>query len=340
MLGNFLLFCSVLFLGYTAAAVAQDDECKLRRLDAQGEPYRYIHARSQSKTGTCYAYAAAGMADALRARKAKTYDDFTKIWAARVSAINVALQAKIKADLDDPLRGGSFCSSYRKIARQGFCPDYAIPNVFKGKKSTPAINELRSFYETFQKNRNEDLASEVLVYLQFVLELNPEEIPSETEIATYLEEQTPGEYLKSIISYRCETEELQQRVSLPKCNSLKNKTANYTSIFSEKVLAELSKKKTTGAAVAMCSQVLREGKEVESAVSDGKPLATCKKHVVLVIGKRRTSDGDCQVLIRNSWGSGCKKYSKNWECNDGDVWVDTHILFKNTFGVSYLGDLK
>jgi aminopeptidase C len=66
-------------------------------------------------------------------------------------------------------------------------------------------------------------------------------------------------------------------------------------------------------------------------------------HASLIIGRRRDpKTGVCQYRVRNSYGADCvgkngkSKYSPDWQCDAGNIWVDEDELMKNTVGVSYL----
>lgn len=61
----------------------------------------------------------------------------------------------------------------------------------------------------------------------------------------------------------------------------------------------------------------------------------CLGHASLVIGRRRYQ-GKCQFLIRNTWGTACQKYSKDWDCDHGNVWLDSDEVAANVVYVSTL----
>jgi hypothetical protein len=98
--------------------------------------------------------------------------------------------------------------------------------------------------------------------------------------------------------------------------------------------------------------------------------STDLQHVVLLIGRRKNKDtGACQVLVRNSWGRECKRsqrrihppgltstipkpigvmpdgspkpdaiFAPEWECDNGDTWVDEDSLAKSSYGISWVDE--
>ncbi|MBF0313173.1 MAG: hypothetical protein HQK50_14940 [Oligoflexia bacterium] len=71
----------------------------------------------------------------------------------------------------------------------------------------------------------------------------------------------------------------------------------------------------------------------ESLVDEKYP----HQHVSLIIGYRmrvKTSlfgheKKTRQYLVRNSWGIECGKYSKDWKCDNGNLWIDEEVLLKS-----------
>jgi hypothetical protein len=71
----------------------------------------------------------------------------------------------------------------------------------------------------------------------------------------------------------------------------------------------------------------------------------CGAHAASIVGREfkkiRTPEGKiifrCQYLIRNSWGSSCESYHRDWVCNEnGSIWVDSDVIQRNVFRVSRL----
>ncbi len=81
--------------------------------------------------------------------------------------------------------------------------------------------------------------------------------------------------------------------------------------------------------------------------SNGKNL--CGNHASLIIGSRwNKKQKSCELLVRNTWGTGCKSYKKGYpaasstvkgqdvKCEGGNIWVDYKELEKNIYRVQHL----
>ncbi len=100
----------------------------------------------------------------------------------------------------------------------------------------------------------------------------------------------------------------------------------------------LTSAKPTPVGIHYCVDVLRKldavgvksdnGKHTERLCSDGL-------HASSIIG-RRSNRGQCQYLIKNSWGSSCSGYDPRTECEGGKLWVDARALINNVIFVQGL----
>lgn len=99
--------------------------------------------------------------------------------------------------------------------------------------------------------------------------------------------------------------------------------------------------------VSYCARMLgdRDAKATEKLGMKDQPCGDrpgkFDGHVSVVVGRRKTEAGKCQLLIRNSWGYACenrldgrKPYA--WDCEAGQIWVDEEALANNAYWVSYL----
>jgi hypothetical protein len=79
------------------------------------------------------------------------------------------------------------------------------------------------------------------------------------------------------------------------------------------------------------------------------PTKECGLHASIVIGKR-TRNGRCEFLLKNTWGEDCSHYSPNWECELGEgilrpksksanrsfgIWMDSEELSRNIIQFTY-----
>jgi hypothetical protein len=60
-------------------------------------------------------------------------------------------------------------------------------------------------------------------------------------------------------------------------------------------------------------------------------------HASTVVGRNyNEKTGDCEYLIRNSWGPGCASYDALFACHDGHILVPEFALQRGLNGVGYL----
>jgi len=130
--------------------------------------------------------------------------------------------------------------------------------------------------------------------------------------------------------------------------------------------------------VSYCSPVLKEGRSYPGVMRTDNthqcaPSTTTStpNHASLIIGRRRNPNtGSCQFLIRNSWGTACKvsqiapapgnvpkdtrpslakapsipdpstdlRYAPEWDCEDGNIWVDADSLAQSAYRTSWISD--
>jgi len=58
---------------------------------------------------------------------------------------------------------------------------------------------------------------------------------------------------------------------------------------------------------------------------------SCDIHWVLIIGQSEIN-GQCRLLVRNSWGTNDSGYSTDWLPRaNGNLWIDEETLSQNTF---------
>jgi hypothetical protein len=65
---------------------------------------------------------------------------------------------------------------------------------------------------------------------------------------------------------------------------------------------------------------------------------SCNPHASVLIGRKKIN-GKCHFLLRNSWGTGCKKYkiSKiDCDAKSGDLWVDADRLMNNVMEAEHI----
>lgn len=60
-------------------------------------------------------------------------------------------------------------------------------------------------------------------------------------------------------------------------------------------------------------------------------------HESVVVGRRfNNTKGECEYLVRNSWGRGCHSYDRSLSCEEGNLWVPKSVLVKGLYHVTYI----
>jgi C1A family cysteine protease len=60
-------------------------------------------------------------------------------------------------------------------------------------------------------------------------------------------------------------------------------------------------------------------------------------HASVIVGKKfNSTSGECEYLIRNSWGRGCNAYDGRLNCEEGNIWMPKSVLVKGLQDVTYL----
>ncbi len=66
-------------------------------------------------------------------------------------------------------------------------------------------------------------------------------------------------------------------------------------------------------------------------------LAPSNLHTSSIVGRRWSEKlNSCEYLIRNSFGSECKKYDKSYTCDKGNIWIPKEYLQKVILMTTYL----
>ncbi|MBL6990154.1 MAG: hypothetical protein ISR65_10270 [Bacteriovoracaceae bacterium] len=86
--------------------------------------------------------------------------------------------------------------------------------------------------------------------------------------------------------------------------------------------------------IEYCSAILKN-KNYTSGKWIRRRKKDCGYHASLVIGRRKHTNGKCQLLVRNSWGERCN-HGYDWECDKGNIWVDDDALGRNLFNLAFL----
>jgi hypothetical protein len=60
-------------------------------------------------------------------------------------------------------------------------------------------------------------------------------------------------------------------------------------------------------------------------------------HASTIVGRRfNKSNGECEYLVRNSWGRGCSSYDPYYTCEAGNIWIPKSVVSKGVINVSFI----
>lgn len=304
----------------------------------------------QGSVGLCYAYSASQMADAWRFSHGETnYNHRTSPWVlgmqsspyslftpAGGGSIDLAINAAREHGSCDK---DSFASRLGQYA--GMCPSLGCNEQVIYSRQIETIGSLYLEYRNYWKAH----AKLPLVFVFSAMDINPAEkngpkdfrdevatatltcalswghdaraLPSIDLIQRLLDEGNPTKLISSVVASECKPP-INRTVNLPATETITPDQQKLEEIVKEK----FSQKNPQPMGISYCSRVLLHGKSTN-------PNQPCEDHASLVIGKRTSPEGTCQVLIRNSWGSGCAPYSPDWECDQGNIWVETDVFSQN-----------
>lgn len=60
---------------------------------------------------------------------------------------------------------------------------------------------------------------------------------------------------------------------------------------------------------------------------DQDTTSTEANHASSIVARRENPNtGQCEYLLRNSWGTGCEDYDQRYECEEGNIWISSDLL--------------
>ena len=140
--------------------------------------------------------------------------------------------------------------------------------------------------------------------------LDAARIPSVTSITPVLSQDDSIRFLRTVLEGTCRKDPDTVFANV-RCREVREHTHGVTSPYD---LSELDKllDRDEPAALAISGDFLQTGKPDLQ-----------HNHAVAVIGRRTAAGGQCEYLIRNSWGKSCKHYAPRFReaCGLGQLWL-------------------
>lgn len=310
-----------------------------------------ITVKNQGNYGICYAYAGATIVDFYRMKA-------TGKIGSEISPVESGILSAIYSESEDE-EGGDICDVVNSLSERGkACPISAVGKESRYKDVglffhrevvsqvfLPYLNNPAIFKSVPAKNfqSRQQLTNEQKKYLSrfdsFYQSLKAElrkrgfdaaNIPAPVDIfkfaqTAHIENKyyilSPS-FSQSLISKSCQNSTL----AVPRL-SCETKEIGRTQMISEIDHQLDNFKRPVG--ISYCSLMLTS-KTASGIDYYNKPKKNCGPHASVVIGKRQASSGECQYLIRNSWG---ESYKYPWEKSRGDVWVNERAMMMNVYKV-------
>ena len=337
---------------------------------APGGSMEVVPVMDQDGFPLCYSYAAAQMADAYWKKNHKDQVEPSFQSSPVGAAVERAAESWFYRTFHDPLKqGGWTCDMVDQLRDHGAC-DHAVvtQHVFtsevKGRLENYRVlhdsyAELNSKIDALESEaRNggylsshtaEDEAKSAIASTACRMASNtPLNQKSIASITQLLEGANAYEFVREAAIPTCSHKGNRRKPPLPKCKSSSHIYSGKSGI--QKIHALLDQPNPLPIGISYCSKVLEKGRSYQSS-SSRKLLdllsgsENCGPHASLIIGRRTSirSDGSavCQFLIRNTWGTSCWNYSNDWDCEKGNIWVDSDQMTTSLLGIQYLeGDSK
>jgi hypothetical protein len=212
------------------------------------------------------------------------------------------------------------------------------------QRDSASVNALVRFFRGDSSSGNDELKrhSYAAAICQELIQsgVDPQKLPSLEALVQLLADDKPASLIDELRKSLC-TGANHFRPQIPECRSELMLRAEPEKIRKALDL-QLSKSKPQPTAITYCSSILTQWRIYEGAAKDGVTKerllkSDCRGHSSLVIGRRMNpSAGKCEYLVRNSWGTSCYPYSRDWSCENGNIWVEADVLTRNTYGYFYL----
>ncbi len=339
---KFLLKLLICLTQFNLIPSALGDEL---RLDQGGKSMSNVPVHNQGDLGTCYAHTAAQGTDAF----IHTYAKDNGNWHTSTTMLGTEYRdtffTRIFA-IDGNIEGGLVCGSFRRsIKKKGACAESNIEGMLDRMYSNvnPAyrVNRLfkdltKSFEDTKKLARKvgENAYPQGAGILLQALMLEggiASELPSADELAVALKARTNLQFAHTFFTHLCEGPRVH--VANAKCRDhhlwLRGKRGLQKLI--KDVQISLKKKNAQPVMMSYCGDVLVKGRTYRglgNAILDPIKTGLCGYHASAIIGLRE-KDHTTQFLVRNSWGTGCYGYSADWDCENGNLWLDAEVLARN-----------
>jgi hypothetical protein len=327
---------------------AHSSDCPDIRLDQKGSMV-HVPVTYQGEVGICYAHAAAQMVDAYRFSHPSPEGDtnYEHLTAPLELASQFMASSDPKSDFDD----GTYtvCPVVNYLRDHGSCDESEVNGLYKNGIRENLVDDLRKPYGDFQKylktskltvssvtlqNLDTVLASELTTFQKQLTKLADPSIPlpNEDGALQILLQPNLNLAMNLLLKPLCASSFTQAISAGISCHETDVKAGSTTMA---KVHELLALENAQPVAIKICSNFFMEGHTYRGIDAKGDMVRAgkeaCDIHWVLVIGQTE-QNGQCRLLVRNSWGTDDSGYSNDWlPRENGNLWIDEETLSENTF---------
>jgi len=264
--------------------------------------------RSQDSVGWCFAFTVAD----LVSYKLKQ----------RVSAADIALSynsdmlsgaRRFFGTTEDQFSGGSATGAFKSSKETGYCLEKDLPSEDNSganfKDNLATVDNMGRLALNGQITCDQFYKKASSLFPNVGLQ----------DMRAILSQSSRNDYFKKLVDKTC-----KNRISGQKLN-MKYMLNLTSSSFGKNIDAQLSAKNPIE--FAYDSTIL----------DDPRGGAGRADHSSLLVGRRfNQKSGQCEYLVRNSWGKSCGYYNSGYTCEGGNVWIPKATVLKGTRDAKYL----
>lgn len=350
---------AVLFLISSPALAAED--CAPLRLDAPGKSMAEMPVYSQNDVGLCYSITAAQMLDAYRfshGDNRRAHRTSPLALAARFQKEKIAAAVEKNGGLykltpenlfsEEPL-GVYPVDSYLGYLENGTikslldsmrdpltgktqsCNDEVVKRYIRESK------DVKNLVELWKAPRNVPrtgaLSSQAASLCEALAPDSPARMGAALEAAA-IKTNLP-DFIQTFIQGSCDKSTLNVAMPVPS-RVARHQGDRDSEALKRSLHAALDLKNPQPAGISYCSSVYFD--KNSSLLDPKRPCGL--DHGSVVIGRRKTPQGKCEFLVRNSWGPYCH-YGTLYDgqnCEKGQYWIEENRLADNLVFVDLLLD--
>ncbi|MCM2323149.1 MAG: hypothetical protein NDJ90_07780 [Oligoflexia bacterium] len=310
-------------------------DCEEVRLDGPGGSMEHVAVRDQGELPICFGETAAQLTDAWRFTHGDTDYDF------QTSGLIAALgtyHAENEWELDN---GGYAPNAIAAIRRGGACSRAVTlesQDILLASEIVDLLKEVRYRRNESPDQRTELTEGELGALARYVGKpyclASSGALPGFEEVLRVLNDADPLRMISEVLAHPCQGTNLR-KVSVPPLLTGLTAGGKSGTQIANYYLDRIRSKTDMPVEIAFCQKVFDDPN-----FRLGRNKNACDKdmHALLLIGKRPNPlTGQCEFLLRNSWGVECGASGIFFDCENGSIWMDAETLSGVTIEAYELG---